>query len=222
MRHPGLTTVVVPWAVFCCLLYAAQPNRAARAQQQLLAAVAAGGGVRRSRVRAAAAADAQAAVAGAVTASTTVTEGLLELNKDTFQDFLDAAGEKLVVVDFFTGRSVGAAAAAAAAVAAVALPAASAAVPAVASVRLTMPVPEQVPSSSNAVRAFSLVLAVCSASCVPASLALRLLTGHGCISDNVVGGVAGVPPSPPPTPSTAAVCDSLQRIALQTGAAPAS
>jgi thioredoxin 1 len=33
---------------------------------------------------------------------TTSAPQLVELNKDTFQPFLDAAGDKLVVVDFFT------------------------------------------------------------------------------------------------------------------------
>ena len=36
------------------------------------------------------------------TAVTTVETGLLELNKDSFHDFINSAGDAVVVVDFFT------------------------------------------------------------------------------------------------------------------------
>eukprot|EP00878_Enallax_costatus_P010399 GHUV01010853.1.p4 GENE.GHUV01010853.1~~GHUV01010853.1.p4 ORF type:complete len:112 (+),score=20.05 GHUV01010853.1:135-470(+) len=43
-----------------------------------------------------------AANAETATAVTTVETGLLELNQDTFHDFINSAGDSVVVVDFFT------------------------------------------------------------------------------------------------------------------------
>jgi hypothetical protein len=46
-----------------------------------------------------------AAAAVSTPVSSSDAAGLLELNKDSFQAFIDAAGDKLVVVDFFTDVS---------------------------------------------------------------------------------------------------------------------
>ncbi|WIA21869.1 hypothetical protein OEZ85_004245 [Tetradesmus obliquus] len=57
------------------------------------------------RVRAAAVADGASAGAAAAVSSPVASSdaaGLQELDKDSFQPFIDAAGDKLVVVDFFT------------------------------------------------------------------------------------------------------------------------
>ncbi|KAF6264043.1 thioredoxin-like protein [Scenedesmus sp. NREL 46B-D3] len=56
-------------------------------------------------VRAAAVADSSSAGAAAAVSTPTSSSdaaGLLELDKDSFQAYLDAAGDKVVVVDFFT------------------------------------------------------------------------------------------------------------------------